>query len=77
MKSYFYDVKKHLERMNKLTKMQSEITWEIEFEGESYTAIQMEDDGSGYYSWDIFGEDMEEPKNALKTRIIEYIIENQ
>ena len=63
--------------MNKLTKMQAEITWEVEFEGNSYTAIQMEDDGSGYYSWDIFSEDLDEPEDELKTRIIEYIIENQ
>jgi hypothetical protein len=57
--------------------MQAEITWEVEFEGNSYTAIQMEDDGSGYYSWDIFSEDLDEPEDELKTRIIEYIIENQ
>jgi len=63
--------------VNKIEKVQSEITWDVEFEGETYTVIQMEDDNSGHYSWDIFGEDMDEPKGKLKDRIIEFVINNQ
>jgi hypothetical protein len=63
--------------MNKLTKMQVEITWDVEFEGNSYTAIQMEDENSGYYQWDIFGEDLDEPNDELKIKIIKFIIDNQ
>jgi DUF971 family protein len=63
--------------MNELTKMQVETLWDVEFEGNYYTVVQMEDENSGYYSWDIIDENMEEPNDEIKAKLIEFIINNQ
>jgi len=63
--------------MNKLEKVQVETTWNVEFEGKDYTVMQMEDDNSGHYSWDIFDENGDDVKSKLQSQIIEFIITNQ
>ena len=63
--------------MDKLTRMQVETLWDVEFEGNYYTVVQMEDDNSGYYSWDIVDENAEEPNDKIKSALIKFVINNQ
>ena len=63
--------------MDKLTRMQVETLWDVEFEGNYYTVVQMEDDYSGYYSWDIVDENAEEPNDKIKSALIKFVINNQ
>lgn len=59
-----------------VTKVQTETTYNVEFDGIEYTVIHTEDSNMGYTSWDVFSDygDMLSDYDALP--IIEYTIEN-
>jgi len=64
---------------NKITKIQTDYTYEVLYNGESYTVIQIEDLENGYLQWDIFdddGTDLDEEDSDLREEIIAFIIKN-
>lgn len=63
---------------NKLEKVQTETTWDVTYNNKGYTVIQMEDQNSNHYSWDIFNEqgNLIKKDTPLTLSIIEYVIEN-
>jgi hypothetical protein len=64
---------------NKITKIQTDYTYEVLYNSESYTVIQIEDLENGYLQWDIFdnnGTDLDEEYPDLREEIIAFIIKN-
>ena len=64
---------------NKITKIQTDYTYEVLYNGESYTVIQIEDLENGYLQWDIFdddGTDLDEEDPDLREEIIAFVIKN-
>ena len=64
---------------NTLKKVQSEVTYEVCYNGNNYMVVHSEDadPNSGYTSWDIYndgGDCVTDPD--LESEIIAYIIEN-
>lgn len=64
---------------NNIKKVQSEIMFDVIFEGREYSVILTEDTDpeSGYTSWEIYDDDGEDVTNVkLESDIIAYVIEN-
>ena len=69
---------------NKLSKVQTETTYDVEFEGFTYTVTHIEDADLGHTSWQIFADPEEDNTNvindilllATESSIVEYVIEN-
>lgn len=64
---------------NKITKIQTDITYNVVYDGEGYTIVQVEDLENGYLQWDVFdedGNDLEETNEELRDEIISFIIQN-
>ena len=64
---------------NKITKIQTDYTYEVVYNGDYYTVIQIEDLENGYLQWDIFddiGSDLDETDPDLKEEIIAFVIKN-
>ena len=59
-----------------VTKLQTETTYNVEFDGAEYSVIHCEDSNMGFTAWDVFDEGgfMLPDDEALP--IIEYTIEN-
>lgn len=63
---------------NVLKKVQTEIMYEVEFEGDLYTVMQSEDGdhNSGYCSWDVYDDDGNPVDTKTESQIINFVIEN-
>ena len=64
---------------SKITKIQTDYTYEVVYDGQSYTVIQIEDLENGYLQWDIFddnGTDLDEEDPDLREEIIAFVIKN-
>jgi hypothetical protein len=59
-----------------VTLMQTETTFDVEYNGLSYTVTRLEDMSSGYISYDVFDEDGEIVDDELEDEIITYLEEN-
>ena len=64
---------------NKITKIQTDITYNVVYDGEGYTIVQVEDLENGYLQWDVFdedGNDLEETNEELRDEIISFVVQN-
>ena len=64
---------------NKITKIQTDYTYEVVYNDEHYTVVQIEDLENGYLQWDIFddvGNDLDEEDPDLREEIIVFVIKN-
>ena len=64
---------------NKIAKLQTDITYDVIYDGAGYTVIQVEDLENGYLQWDVFdedGNDLEETNEELRDEIISFVVQN-
>lgn len=64
---------------NKITKIQTDITYNVVYDGEGYTIVQVEDLENGYLQWDVFdedGNDLDETDTELRDEIISFVVQN-
>ena len=65
--------------LSKITIVQTDRTYEVIYNGASYTVVSMENLQEGYLEWDIFdddGENMEDIDHKLREEIIAFVIHN-
>lgn len=64
---------------NKLTVIQTETMFNVDFNGQSYSVVLIEDKNheSGFTSWEIYDDDAELVDDSyIESQIIAFIIEN-
>ena len=64
---------------NKISKLQTDITYNVVYDGEGYTVVQIEDLENGYLQWDVFdedGNDLDETNEELRDEIISFVVQN-
>jgi hypothetical protein len=64
---------------NKILKLQTDITYNVVYDGAEYTVVQIEDLENGYLQWDIFdddGNDLDETDPDLRDEIISFTIQH-
>jgi hypothetical protein len=62
---------------NTIKKVQTDITWEVCFEGKEYTVVQIENLEDFYTQFDIFNEDGIIDDEELELEIATWVTENQ
>lgn len=69
----------HFNMKNKISKLQTDITYNVVYDGEGYTVVQIEDLENGYLQWDVFdedGNDLDETNEELRDEIISFVVQN-
>lgn len=64
---------------NSIKKLQTEYLYDIVYNGEGFTVIQIENLDEGYLQWDVFddsGFDVEQGNEKLREEIIAFVLEN-
>jgi hypothetical protein len=64
---------------NSVKKLQTEYLYDIIYNEEGYTVIQIENLDEGYLQWDVFddlGFDIEQSKPKLREELIAFVLEN-
>ena len=64
---------------NSIKKLQTEYLYDIVYNGEGFTVIQIENLDEGYLQWDVFddsGFDIEQGNEKLREEIIAFVLEN-
>lgn len=64
---------------NSIKKIQTEYLYDIVYNGEGFTVIQIENLDEGYLQWDVFddsGFDVEQGNEKLREEIIAFVLEN-
>ena len=64
---------------NKITRKQTEYTYEVIYAGNRYTVLQVESLEEGFIDWNVFdsfGNDLNELDQNLKEEIISFVIQN-
>jgi len=64
---------------NSIKKLQTEYLYDIVYNGEGFTVIQIENLDEWYLQWDVFddsGFDIEQGNEKLREEIIAFVLEN-
>lgn len=65
--------------LNKISKVQTEVLYEVVYDGHSYSVMSVESLDQGYMDWDVFddsGASMDEVAPHLADEIIAFVIQN-
>ena len=62
---------------HRITKIQTDYTYEVIYDGQDYTVIQIEDLENAYLQWDVFdefGNDLDDCDPDLRDEIISFVL---